>query len=256
MTPAATRPPGRGGRRPGSAGGPPTLDRDDLLCGSPLLLSAGSVTFVLPLATLLSKSFQDQEGNFVGLANYVHYFATPALSSRSGTACSSRSISTAIVLPLAFPFAYALQRSCMRWKLFQALALIPLLAPSLLPAISLIYLFGNQGLLKGCFGGSIYGPTGSCLRRCSIAFPHALIILTPHWRRPMRGCTRRRSARRVEAPHLFHRHAAGRQVRHRQRDLRRFTLVITDFGIPKVIGGQFNVLATDIFKQVVGQRNF
>jgi len=35
-----------------------------------------------------------------------------------------------------------------------------------------------------------------------------------------------------------------------------FTLVVTDFGIPKVIGGQFNVLATDVFKQVVGQQNF
>ncbi len=35
-----------------------------------------------------------------------------------------------------------------------------------------------------------------------------------------------------------------------------FTLVVTDFGIAKVIGGQFNVLATDAYKQVVGQQNF
>ena len=35
-----------------------------------------------------------------------------------------------------------------------------------------------------------------------------------------------------------------------------FTLVVTDFGVPKVIGGQYNVLATDIYKQVVGQQNF
>ncbi len=35
-----------------------------------------------------------------------------------------------------------------------------------------------------------------------------------------------------------------------------FTLVITDFGVAKVIGGSDNVLATDIFKQVVGQQNF
>jgi|TARA_B100002003_G_scaffold97962_1_gene91189 iron(III) transport system permease protein len=34
-----------------------------------------------------------------------------------------------------------------------------------------------------------------------------------------------------------------------------FTLVITDFGIPKVIGGKFNVLAVDIYKQVIGQQN-
>ncbi len=35
-----------------------------------------------------------------------------------------------------------------------------------------------------------------------------------------------------------------------------FTLTITDFGAPKVIGGGYNVLATDIYKQVVGQQNF
>ena len=35
-----------------------------------------------------------------------------------------------------------------------------------------------------------------------------------------------------------------------------FTLVVTDFGIPKVIGGSFNVLATDVYKQVVGRHNF
>ncbi|MBJ6941926.1 ABC transporter permease subunit, partial [Vibrio cholerae] len=35
-----------------------------------------------------------------------------------------------------------------------------------------------------------------------------------------------------------------------------FTLVITDFGVPKIIGGQFNVLATDIYKQVIGQQRF
>ena len=45
--------------------------------------------------------------------------------------------------------------------LFYGLALLPLFAPSLLSAISLIYIFGNQGFLKGwLMGGSIYGPIG------------------------------------------------------------------------------------------------
>jgi iron(III) transport system permease protein len=35
-----------------------------------------------------------------------------------------------------------------------------------------------------------------------------------------------------------------------------FTLVTTDFGIPKIIGGNFGVLSTDVYKQVVGQQNF
>jgi ABC-type spermidine/putrescine transport system permease subunit II len=35
-----------------------------------------------------------------------------------------------------------------------------------------------------------------------------------------------------------------------------FTYAISDFGIPKVIGGNFNMLATDIFKLVIGQQDF
>src|SRR5262249_5498184 len=35
-----------------------------------------------------------------------------------------------------------------------------------------------------------------------------------------------------------------------------FTLVITDFGVANVIGGQFNVLATDVDKQAICQQNF
>lgn len=34
-----------------------------------------------------------------------------------------------------------------------------------------------------------------------------------------------------------------------------FTLAFTDFGAPKVLGGNYNVLATDIYKQVAGQFN-
>ena len=35
-----------------------------------------------------------------------------------------------------------------------------------------------------------------------------------------------------------------------------FTLAITDFAIPKITAGNYNVLALDIYKQVVGQQNF
>jgi ABC-type Fe3+ transport system permease subunit len=57
---------------------------------------------------------------------------------------------TLVTVPLAFGFAYALSRSCIPAKgMFRTIALIPLLAPTLLSAISLIYWFGNQGIAKG-----------------------------------------------------------------------------------------------------------
>ena len=34
-----------------------------------------------------------------------------------------------------------------------------------------------------------------------------------------------------------------------------FTLAFTDFGAPKIVGGQYNVLATDMYKYVIGQQN-
>jgi iron(III) transport system permease protein len=39
------------------------------------------VALVLPLGFLFWRSFQDPDGNFVGLSNYVAYVTTPALLS-------------------------------------------------------------------------------------------------------------------------------------------------------------------------------
>ncbi len=237
------------------------LDRDDLLMrlGICLLIGWMLVTLVLPLWTLLSKSFQNQDGQFVGLQNYIHYFSTPALFESVWNSLFIALLSTAIVLPIAFVYAYALQRSCMRWKgLFQALALIPILAPSLLPAISLIYLFGNQGFLKDLlFGGSIYGAGGIVVSQVFYCLPHALIILV--------AALSMADARLYEAANalgasktriFFTVTLPGAKYGLISAAFVIFTLVITDFGIAKVIGGKFNVLATDIFKQVIGQQNF
>ena len=237
------------------------LDRDDILMRAGLVLLIGwmLVTLVLPLWTLLSKSFRNQDGEFVGLANYVLYFSTPSLVDSVWNSLTVSVATTVIVLPLAFVYAYALQRSCMRWKgLFQALALIPILAPSLLPAISLVYLFGNQGFLKDLLlGGSIYGAGGIIASQVFYCFPHALMIMVAalsmadgrlYEAADALGASKLRVFFTVTLPGAkYGVISAGFVI---------FTLVITDFGIAKVIGGRFNVLATDIFKQVIGQQNF
>src|SRR6478672_10824218 len=128
-----------------------------------LLLVAWLVlSIALPLWALLSKSFQNANGEFVGLANYIRYFSTPSLFNSIFNSVWVALVTTVLVIPLAFVYAYALTRSRMKFKgLFYASAMLPLFAPSLLSAISLIYLFGNQGLLKGFLsGGDIYGANG------------------------------------------------------------------------------------------------
>ena len=69
----------------------------------------------LPLWALLSKGFEDRDGHFVGLANYVSYFSTPALFDSALQLLRGRGgCARAIVVPLAFVYAYALTRACCR----------------------------------------------------------------------------------------------------------------------------------------------
>src|SRR5215203_2603318 len=137
------------------------------------------VIIALPLWTLLSKSFQDANGGFVGLRNFAIYFSTPTLFASLLNSVWVAALSTLIVVPLAFAYAYGLTRSCMPAKgLFYAAALVPVFAPSLLSAISLIYIFGNQGFLKALLlGGSIYGPVGIVLAEELYCFPHAVLVM-------------------------------------------------------------------------------
>ena len=194
-----------------------------------------------------------------GLDNYRTYFSTPALFRSIKNSLIISLISTLITVTLAFGFAYALARSTMRFKgLFRIIALAPILVPSLLPGIALVYLFGNQGMLKELLlGESIYGPIGIVIGAVFFTFPHAMIIIT--------------TALSISDARLYEAAISLRASRWKtfwtvtipgaryglfSAAFVVFNLVITDFGLPKVIGGQYNMLAVDIYKQVIGQQNF
>ena len=239
----------------------PRLGRDEWLMGGGLLVLALylAVTLLLPLALMLAKSVQDREGAFVGLTNFAQYFTNPALSGAVGNSLGVSALATVITIGLAFGYAYALNRSCIPFKgFFRLVAMLPLLAPSLLSAIALVYLFGNQGALKGwLFGESIYGPIGIVIGSVFWTFPHALIIIGTalatadarlYEASESLGASRWRTFTVVTLSGASYGLISAVFVV--------FTLVITDFGVPKVVGGQFNMLATDIYKQVVGQQNF
>ena len=215
-----------------------------------------------PLLAVLLKSVQDSQEQWVGLKNFVDYARTPALLQSLWNSLWVSALVTVVTVPAAFGFAYALTRSCMRFKrLLRGITLIPLLAPSLLSAISLIYWFGNQGVLKswlGFFGiEQIYGAPGIVIAEAFALFPHALMILVTalgaadarlYEAADAMGTSAARKFRTITLP--------GAKYGLISAALVVFTLVITDFGIPKVIGGNFNVLATDIFKLVIGQQDF
>ena len=215
-----------------------------------------------PLLAILLQALQGHEGQFVWFDNFVDYAKTPALLGSLWNSLWVSCVVTGVAVPLAFTFAYALTRSCMPLKaLFRGITLIPLLAPSLLSAISLIYWFGNQGLLKGWLQSlgfeQIYGAPGIVLAECLAVFPHTLMILVTglsmsdarlYEAADAMGTSTLRKFFTITLP--------GAKYGLISAALVTFTLVMTDFGIPKVIGGNFNVLATDVFKLVIGQQDF
>ncbi len=228
------------------------------LLGTVALLCIG---LLAPLLLILSKALDAPDGA-AGTSAFTAYLASPALLQSLWHSVWVSLLVTAIVVPLAFTFAYALTRSCMPFKpLFRTITLLPLLAPSLLSAISLIYWFGNQGMAKEFWRAlgfsSIYGAPGIVLAECFAAFPHALMILVT--------ALTLADARLYEAADalgtgtvrkFFTITLPGAKYGLISAALVSFTLVITDFGIPKVVGGNFNMLATDVFKLVIGQQDF
>lgn len=239
----------------------PKLSRDDWIMRG-FILGIGVwmvIAVLLPLYFMLSKSVENADGQFIGLENFATYFSTPALFYSINNSLFIAAVSTLITVTLAFTYAYALTRSCMRGKaVFKVIALFPLLAPSILPAISFVYLFGKQGIINEVlFGHSIYGPIGIVLGEVFYTFPHAMMILLVAMsladaRVYEAAVSLKTSPMRtfltVTLPGIKYGLISAIFVV--------FTLVVTDFGIPKVIGGQFNVLAVDIYKQVIGQQNF
>jgi iron(III) transport system permease protein len=214
---------------------------------------------ILPLIALMSKSMQNADGEFIGLANFAVYLKEPALFSSFFNSLFVAVISTVIVVILGFLYAFALQCTCIPLKgFFRLIALVPLLSPSILAAIALVYWFGNQGVLKSMLmGNSIYGPIGIIMASVYWTFPHALMILSTSLSLS--------DARLYEASEVLKASklktfltvtVPGAKYGIISTTFVFFTQVFTDFGVPKVIGGNYNVLATDIYREVVGMQNF
>ena len=227
-----------------------------------LLLLALFVFLTVPLAMLFARSVEGRAGEFVGLANFAQYAQSPALAQSTWNTLTFALLTTLVTVPLSFVFAYAIQRSCIPFKgLWRNVAMIPILAPSLLAAISFIYLFGNQGALKFMLPWmglqSIYGMPGMVLAMTFASFPHAVMILLAalalsdarlYEAADSLGTSERRKFMTITLPGAKYGLISASMVV--------FTMAVSEFGVPKVIGGNTNVLAVDVYKQVIGQQNF
>lgn len=217
-----------------------------------------TLAIIAPLVMLFETAFFDENQNFVGLENFYHYFASPALLSSVFNSVWVACAATVITVFLASIYAFALTNVNIKGKgFFKLVAFLPILAPSLLPSLALVYLFGKQGVFKPLLGDiQIYGPIGILISYCFWLFPAILMLMMVSFRSV--------DQRLIEASLSLgkniwktHYHVTLPAIRYGliSASLVAFIYVLTDFGIPKVIGGSFNMMALDVYKQIIGQQN-
>ncbi|KCZ40554.1 putative 2-aminoethylphosphonate ABC transporter, permease protein [Acinetobacter baumannii 45002_9] len=217
-----------------------------------------TLAIIAPLMMLFETAFFDENQNFVGLENFYNYFVSPALLSSVFNSVWVACAATVITVFLASIYAFALTNVNIKGKgFFKLVAFLPILAPSLLPSLALVYLFGKQGVFKPLLGDiQIYGPIGILISYCFWLFPAILMLMMVSFRSV--------DQRLIEASLSLgkniwktHYHVTLPAIRYGliSASLVAFIYVLTDFGIPKVIGGSFNMMALDVYKQIIGQQN-
>ena len=233
-------------------------DRIFVVGGKWLLLLLLVVAVLMPLLAIFWRGFSAEDGQGGGWVAARALLVSDNFHWLLGNSLKVSLSVAVIVVPLAYLFAYALQRTLIPGKrVWRGLSLLPLMAPSMLPGIALVYLFGNQGMLRSLLSDNIYGFWGIVLGEVIYTFPHALMILL--------------SALSLADARLFD--AASSMGAGPFKAFRSitwpgtrqavfaafclvFTLTITDFGVPVVVGGDYQVLALEAYKAVVGQQQF
>src|SRR5512136_1666179 len=223
-------------------------------------LLAALIFFMLyPVYDICKLSFF-KNGAFT-LANYAHYFTDPRIFRSLTNSVYVSLVTMVITTVLAFFFAYGLTRTTIGGKgAFYTISTFPLIAPSIIQGLALILLFGRNGLVTHYLfqtDWNIYGPTGIIVAECLYCFPNALFILYTSLSAvdtrldeaaQSLGASALKTFYKVTLPSAKYGIASAAALS--------FNLTITDFGVPVVIGGNYSVLATDIYQQVIGMQRF
>ena len=219
---------------------------------------------LFPLWSILKLSFfkggQFGIANFT-LANFHKYFTTSYTVNALWHSLYVSVVTTIIVTVVVFFFAYAMTRTTISGKtFFRNVIMMPLVAPSIIQALALIYLFGRNGLITAHLlqiDWNIYGSTGIIVSEVLYCLPHAFVILfTTLSAVDIRldeaaeslGATPFKVFTKITLPSAKYGILSSAALT--------FNLTITDFGNPVVIGANYNVLATEIYAQVTNLYRF
>ncbi|GFN30136.1 ABC transporter permease [Paenibacillus xylaniclasticus] len=235
--------------------------REPLLPILIVLVSLCLIVFIVfPLYQITKASFMTNDGQF-GMDGYKRVLSGGGLS-RSLTnslvlAAISATLSTVIAYMFAYTFAYV---KIPFKKLFNAIAILPVISPPFVIALSAMLLLGKQGLitkhLLGLENANIYGLHGLVLVQTLSFFPIAFLTLS--------GLLRSISPSLEEASQNM---GASKWKTFVSVTLplsvpgiaNAFLLVfvqsLADFGNPMTIGGNYSTVAREIYLQAVGSYN-
>ena len=231
---------------------------DPLLAFTIIFTMVSLVVFaVIPLVKVLIQSFISYEGT-VSFDAYLRAFTSEenfkALSHSLTLGAASGILSTAIGCLFAYSAAYV----HMRWKrLFNLIAMLPIVSPPFAIALSIILLFGSRGLISYTLLGlqdvNIYGFRGLLFAQTLSYFPIAYLLLNgvlgsidPSIEEAARnmGASRGKTFLHVTLPLCLPGIANA--------FLLVFIKSVADFGNPITIGGNYQTLATQIYYQAIG----
>ena len=217
-----------------------------------LLLSFVFIALVfIPLFTMFSHIDGESLRKVITAPN----FATVVTNSLVSTA-----ISTVITLVLAYVLAVSVERTNIKCKsIFGILFVLPMLIPSISNGMGLVILFGNNGILTNLLGlkGSIYGLSGIVIGSVLYAFPVAYLMLadvmkyedrSPYEAAQVLGLSKFRQFTAITFPYL--RKPLISVV------FSTFTLIVTDYGVPLMVGGKYTTLPVVMYQEVIGQLDF
>ncbi len=209
------------------------------------------VSVVLPLLFMFSNLFSADIEKILNNAS----FWKAALNSLCVSA-----VATVISITLAFLLAWCMTRTRVKGKgFFGAVILLPMLIPSISHGMGLIILFGQNGQLTKFFGldWSIYGFWGIVIGSVMYSLPVAYLMIsdilryedsTPYEAASVLGIPRHNRFFSITLPYM------GKPMI--SVLFATFTLIITDYGVPAMIGGKYSTLPLMMYNEVIGRLDF
>jgi len=212
---------------------------------------------IVPLLYMFWQSFKI--GHVVTTQNYIEALQSIEIREAFTNSFKVSFVASVITTVLAFLLAYAVHFTTMHRhtkKLVQIGITLPMLLPTITYGFVLIYTFGNQGILTKLVGQplfTIYGYNGLVIGYVLYTLPVAFIL--------MQNSMQYIDKRFLLVSMLMHDHSMRRFYHTVFRPMLgtvggafilTFVLSFTDFGIPASVGGNYRVIATELYQAMLG----